>query len=124
MSGFYRLEFVRGPHDGMVVEGDTLFAPRLELPIQPGGVAGRSPKLPGALYELSAKALRWEEAGTPQAVLRYEFRGSPGEPGGLGRLTRWIQDRRHRVGRWLMAPVSYPLTTRTECSSAAMERSE
>jgi hypothetical protein len=123
MSGFYRLEFVRGPHDGLAVEGNTLIAPRLELPIQAGSVAGTSPKIPAALYELSAKALRWEE-GAPQAVLRYEFRGSPdkaeghGAEGhgaeGHGRLMRWLEDRRHRVARWMMAPVSYPMTTRSE----------
>ena len=32
MSGFYRFEFVRGPHDGLVVEGDTLVGNRLRLP--------------------------------------------------------------------------------------------
>ena len=113
MSGFYRLEFVRGPHDGLAVEGNTLIAPRVELPIQPGTVAGTSPKIPAALYELSAKSLRWEEGG-PQAVLRYEFRGSPTKAGGPGRLLRWFDDRRHRVARWMKAPIGYPMSTRSE----------
>jgi hypothetical protein len=112
MSGFYRFEFVRGPHDGMVVEGDTLVAPRLQLPIQPGSVAGTAAKIPAALYEVSAKALRWEE-GAPQAVLRYEFRGSS-EGNSPGGLKRWLEDRRHRVARWMMAPVGYPMSTRSE----------
>ncbi|HEX4144443.1 MAG TPA: hypothetical protein VHY91_13120 [Pirellulales bacterium] len=113
MSGFYRFEFVRGPHDGLAVEGNTLVAPRLELPIQQGAVDSTSPRIPAALYELSAKALRWEEGG-PQAVLRYEFRGSPGRARGANRLIRWLADRRHRVARWMMTPVSYPMTTRSE----------
>jgi hypothetical protein len=96
----------------MVVEGNTCFAHHLELPVQPRAAAGSSATIPAAVYELSAKALRWEE-GAPQAVLRYEFRGS-NPTVGSGRLGRWFGDRRHRVARWMMAPVSYPMTTRSE----------
>ncbi len=112
MSGFYRFEFVRGPLDGLAVEGDTLYAPRLRLPIQPGAASGSAPPTPTAEYELNNKSLRWDE-GAPQAVLRYEFRGSPSHSGRRGRLMRWLEDRRHRVARWLMAPVDYPMTTRS-----------
>jgi hypothetical protein len=111
MSGFYRFEFVHGPHDGLAVEGDTMVAPRLHLPTQPGAVVDSSAQSPAALYELSVKALRWDEGG-PQAVLRYEFRGSPRQAARFDRLRSWLKVRGGRVARWLMAPVSYPMSTR------------
>src|ERR1700722_3326933 len=107
MSGFYRFEFVRGPLDGLAVEGDTLYAPRLSVPTPQRDAADSSAHTP-ALYELSKKALRWEE-GAPQAVLCYEFCGPPNETGSRGRLGRWFKDRRNRVARWLMTPIDYPM---------------
>jgi hypothetical protein len=113
MLNFYRIEFVRGPHDGLIVEEGTLVAPRLRLPAQPYEIGG-APQYPAALYELSEKALHWEE-GTPQAVLRYEFRGEVTEGQATGRLplgarlSLW----RQRLGRWMMTPIDYPMTTRS-----------
>jgi hypothetical protein len=113
MSGFYRLEFVKGPHDGLAVEGNTLIAPRLQLPTPAAAEGCAAMHNPASVYELSQQALRWEQ-GAPQAVLRYEFRGPLGSAGNPGRLARWLGEGRHRFARWLMAPVGYPMTTRLE----------
>ena len=48
MSGFYRFEFVRGPHDGLAVEGDTLYAQRLRLPTEPEASSGASARTTAA----------------------------------------------------------------------------
>jgi hypothetical protein len=118
MSSFYRLEFVRGPHDGLVVEENTMVGPRLRLPVQPSAANCPPPAEAAPLYELSGKGLRWEE-GTPQAVLRYEFRGEMTRADAAGhlsmgsRVARWLADRRHRLGRWMMAPIDYPMKMRS-----------
>jgi hypothetical protein len=116
MISFYRIEFVHGPHDGLVVEADTLVATRLRLPAPQN--ACPSPSEPAPLYELSQKSLRWDD-GTPQAVLRYEFRGemTQADANGLmplrGRMARWLAERRQQLTRWMMTPIDYPMTTRS-----------
>ncbi|HTU25113.1 MAG TPA: hypothetical protein VMF30_06935 [Pirellulales bacterium] len=118
MSGFYRFEFVQGPLDGLAVEGNTMYSPRLRLPNQAEGKT-RSPgtsadaRRSSVLYELINQSLRWEEGG-PQAVLRYEFRGLPPHDGQFRRLRGWLQTRRRQLAAWLLAPVSYPMTTRSK----------
>ena len=119
MINFYRFEFVRGPHDGLVVEADAMVASRLRLPVQPSAVACPSPKMPAPLYELSGRALRWEE-GTPQAVLRYEFRGEMTQADAAGhvslgtRAARWLADRRRGIVSWFKTPIDYPMSTRSQ----------
>jgi hypothetical protein len=115
---FYRIEFFRGPYDGLVVEENAMIAPRLRLPVGPSDHFP-PPSAPAPVYQLSTKILRWDE-GSPQAVLRYEFQGNMtqvgagGQPSLARRALGWLRRPGRRLRGWMMAPIDYPMSTRQD----------
>ena len=129
----YRVRFVGGPSDGLAinVRDDSLRdRSTLRLPVRPvsgradGGHIHNRSRRNCSVYVLSTRC-RMDVGGQPTIHLEYRFTGIEIPDRGARRrltqprlhpetalassLSRW----RQKIGRWMLAPVDYPLKSQS-----------
>ena len=122
-----QVEFVGGPSDGLVLS-DPHFRPRgkLQMPAMPA-IAPRGHNEWWELghwfttYQLASRRFSLDE-GHPATCLRYDFLGYEPVRTQIGRASRtrraqpwltgmgsWLAHIRHRISKWMLEPLDYPL---------------